>query len=86
MLLLTACQIRGARACARLSLAELSALSGVSVSTLRRIEDQFGVPESVQTDKLVKLLHTFESLGFQFSSQDPRGPAIFWKRDPERTF
>jgi hypothetical protein len=79
MLLLRACQVRGARAMARLSLEELSKLSGVSVSTIRRIEDHvYGVPGNVQADNLMKLFHTFEALGFAFSSQDARGPAVFW--------
>lgn len=79
MLLLRACQVRGARAMARLSLEELSKISGVSVSTIRRIEDHiYGVPESVQAANLVKLFQTFEALGFAFSSQDARGPAVFW--------
>ena len=72
---------------ARLSLEELARLSGVSVSTLRRIELEWGVPHNVQTDKLVKLFNTLSDLGFSFEPDmgDERGPGIYWGNYPGRS-
>jgi len=86
MMMLTALQIRGARAMARLSLDELAERSGVSVSTLRRIENEHGVP-TVQTDTIIKVYSVFKSLGFSFEPDqgDERGPGIFWGSYPGRS-
>lgn len=66
------------------SVHQLARASGVSVSSIRRIEAGFGTPENVTIDLLVRLREYFESRGFHFIFEDERGPGVQWKRAERR--
>lgn len=69
----------------RISVDELSRESGVSRSTIKRVESQWGTP-NVQVDTLIRLLRFFESQGMTFipESGDADGPGVRWGRYPGR--
>lgn len=83
LFLLTAGQIRAARAVLAMSLNELAEHCGVSVSTLRRMEAvPYGMPSA--TVEVIQKLHAcFASKGFTFSPWNPDDPAsepgLKWK-------
>lgn len=84
-MLLTACQVRAARAMMRMSLDELARRSGVSKMTIKRVESQWGTP-NVRVDTLIQLIRYFESEGFSFIPEtgDATGPGVCWGRYPGR--
>lgn len=59
-------QVRGARALLRWSVQDLSNRSGVSISTIRRIEDQAGPCENREKRVIEKIRNTFEAAGVCF--------------------
>lgn len=78
LVVLTACQIRAARAMLRWPIEELARRSGVSQATLRRIESVYGVP-NVRLDTLSKLQRSFEAAGVRFLADDGQvdgGPGL----------
>lgn len=81
---LLACQARGARGMLDWSVRELAKRSKVSHSSIRRIEDDCGKPQSVTMDLRFKLQAYFESRGFTFRSDPELGPGVFWNRSPKR--
>lgn len=68
--LLTACQVRAARAMMMRSVRQLAKESGVSESSIRRIESVYGVPDGVSIDLLMKIHAHFERKGFKFTWDD----------------
>jgi DNA-binding XRE family transcriptional regulator len=82
---LTACQVRGARAMLRLSVAELARRTGVSERTITRFEVAYGLiqtsPNTIKT-----LRQYFELEGMVFIPEDgtPDGPGVRWGRYPGR--
>lgn len=73
--MLTSTQIRSARSALRLSVAELSKRSGVSTSTIKRIEASEGVPKSTKTN--LKAIRTvLESAGIEFIGAPDHAPGI----------
>ncbi|HWX46859.1 MAG TPA: helix-turn-helix transcriptional regulator [Roseomonas sp.] len=86
-LLLTACQVRMARAALRWPVEELARRSGVSQASIRRIESVYGVP-NVTVAVLEKLRAAFEQAGIVFLADDGArdgGPGIRFSRYPGRT-
>jgi transcriptional regulator with XRE-family HTH domain len=85
VVLLTACQVRAARAMMRATIADLARRTGVGERTIRRIEGQFGTP-NVTLDVLANLQTFFESEGMTFIPDDggPRGPGVCWATYPGR--
>ena len=81
---LSGCQARAARAMLMWSVRQLAAASGVSESSIRRIEAGFGIPENVTTDLLMRLREYFESRGFHFIFEDEHGPGVQWSRNGRR--
>jgi DNA-binding XRE family transcriptional regulator len=81
---LTACQARGARAMLDWSARELAKRSKVSESSIRRIEEGFGVPENVSLDLRVKLQEYFEGRGFTFRWDEHLGAGVYWNRTGKR--
>lgn len=81
---LTGCQARAARAMLSWSVRQLAQNSGISDSSIRRIESVFGVPDNVTLDLLEKLQAYFESRGFRFAWDDIDGPGVYWRRRVER--
>lgn len=78
-------QIRAARSMADLTIEQLAERSGVSARTIKRIEDQWGVPK-VQAHTLLRLQSFFTSLGITFIPEDgsPEGPGVRWASYPGR--
>lgn len=81
---LSGCQARAGRAMLGWSVNALADKSGVSASTIRRIEATYGTPEKISLDRLIKLQGFFEKRGFSFAFDDPRGHGIFWRRKERR--
>lgn len=77
-------QARGARAMLDWSVRELAERSGVSESSIRRIESTVDAPENVSLDILVKLQEFYEGRGFLFVWDDHNGTGVFWKRKTRR--
>ncbi len=73
--MLTSSQIRIARHALRLSVARLSELSGISTSTIKRIEVDDGVPKSTKAN-LAALQATLETAGIEFIGSPDDAPGI----------
>ena len=72
--LISGCQVRAARAIVRWSVRDLAVASGVSSSTIRRIEEDDGLAETRDTRKLGVLRATLEKAGVEFiPSPDGKG-------------
>ena len=85
-ILLTACQVRMARAALRWPVDELARRSGVSQARIRRIESVYGVP-NVTVSILEKLRTAFEEAGIVFLADNGArdgGPGIRFNRYPGR--
>lgn len=76
------CQARAARAMLSWSVRQLAQSSGLSASSIKRIEAEYGVPENVTLDLLSRLNEFFEEKGFRFFI-DEAGPGVQWRR-PEQ--
>jgi len=79
-ILLDACQYRAARAMLGWTLEELAERSGVSVSTLRRIEAHPGVPP-LSTDVFQKVVTAFADARIRFIADDGSpggGPGLLY--------
>jgi transcriptional regulator with XRE-family HTH domain len=62
------------------SVRQLAQNSGISDSSVRRIESVFGVPDTVTLDLLEKLQAYFETKGFKFRWDENDGPGVYWRR------
>lgn len=79
--MITAAQIRSARAALRWSVDTLAARSGVSVRTLKRWEQEHGVPNGRAT-AIETVRQTFEASGIEFVGAPNDGPGIRLRRPP----
>jgi transcriptional regulator with XRE-family HTH domain len=73
--MLTSAQVRSARHALRLSVAQLSDVSGVSTSTIKRLEADDGVPMSTKTN-LAAVKAALEAAGIEFIGTPDDGPGI----------
>ena len=77
--MITGAQVRAAKALLRWSGSDLSAKSGVSLSTIRRIEAIDGLPDSAS----VKMLHAVQSAleegGVVFTGSPDHQPGVHLK-------
>jgi transcriptional regulator with XRE-family HTH domain len=73
--MITAAQIRAARALLRWSGQEAAARSGVSLPTVKRLELMEGVPAS-RSKTLQGLQHAFEAAGVEFIGSPDDGPGV----------
>ena len=78
--MVTAGQIRAARALLRWSAAELAAMSGLSERTLQRMEATEGIPAGLSRN-LELVQKTLEGAGIIFIDSDELGPGVRL-RDP----
>ena len=78
--MMTAGQIRAARALLRWSAAELAAMSGLSERTLQRMEATEGIPAGLSRN-LELVQKTLEGAGIIFIDSDELGPGVRL-RDP----
>lgn len=65
------------------SVRQVAKASGISDSSIRRIESEFGVPENVTLDLLVRLREFYQTKGFVFTFDDEM-PGIAWRRKERR--
>ena len=70
--MLTAAQMRAARALVRWSAHELAANSGVSWTTIQRMESQDGIPSAI-TRNIEKIQKTLEKAGVIFIDRNKDG-------------
>lgn len=77
------CQARAARAMLMWSVRQLASQSGISESSIRRIESGFGIPENVTLDLLTRLREFYEGKGFTFTFEPD--PGVTWRRKERRT-
>ena len=84
-MMLSACQIRAARAMMGWSVDELARRSGVSEKTVRRMEKVWGVPNAT-AETFAKVQACFEAEGFEFlpDTGGKIGPGIRWGNYPGR--
>lgn len=80
---LSGCQARAARAMLMWSVRQLAQASGISDSSIRRIESGFGVPENVTIGLVMRLREFYESKGFVFTSTDD-WPTVQWRKKERR--
>lgn len=64
------------------SVRQLAQQSGISESSIRRIEAEFGVPETVTLDLLMRLREFYEGKGFTFTFEPD--PGVTWRRNERR--
>lgn len=79
--MITAEQIRAARHALNLTFAELAEVSGVSMRTLKTIENESGIP-NCRTSTLKKIQQTLEAVGIEFIGSPEDGPGIRIRSGP----
>ncbi len=80
--MITAAQIRAARALLRWSGRKLSEMSGVSPPTIQRMETADGVPASLSKN-LEAIERALEKAGVQFIDENGGGPGVRLKSPTE---
>jgi transcriptional regulator with XRE-family HTH domain len=78
--MITAAQIRSARAALRWSVAELAERAGVGLQTVKRFEAADGVPPS-RSSTLLEVRRALEAAGIEFIGTPERNPGIRLKSD-----
>jgi transcriptional regulator with XRE-family HTH domain len=73
--MLTGAQMRMARGYLRWSVKDLADASGVSGTTIKRMEESEGVPKSI-ADNLLAIQLAFESAGLEFISENGGGVGV----------
>lgn len=73
---ITSDQIRAAKAMLRWSGEELSSRSGVSLSTVRRVESAKGVPEVQSIRTVLAIKKALEEAGIEFIGTPEDGPGV----------
>jgi transcriptional regulator with XRE-family HTH domain len=81
--MMTAGQIRAARALLRWSAAELAAMSGLSERTLQRMEATEGIPTGLSRN-LELVQKTLEDAGVIFIDEDELGPGVRLRESTSR--
>jgi transcriptional regulator with XRE-family HTH domain len=82
--MLSAAQIRGARALLGISATELAEASGVDLRTIQRFESAVGVPKS-RSGTLNRIKETLEGAGITFLGDPLTSPGIQLKRRTNET-
>lgn len=78
--MITGQQIRAAKAMLRWSGQQLAEESGLSLSTIRRVEMRDGVPEAQSIKTLMTIKQALESAGIEFIGTPDDGPGVRIKR------
>jgi transcriptional regulator with XRE-family HTH domain len=73
--MLTGSQMRMARGYLRWSVKELAEASGVSGTTIKRMEESDGVPKSI-ADNLIAIQRAFEAAGLEFIPENGGGAGV----------
>lgn len=82
--MITGIQIRMARTALKWSVAYLSNQSGVSTSTIKRIEIKDGVPASTKAN-VTAIKSTLESAGIEFTGTPENRPGVCINLEKKRT-
>lgn len=83
--MVTSEQIRAAKAMLRWSGEQLAQESGVSLSSIRRVEACDGIPESQNVKTLVAIQQALESAGVEFiGTPDDRPGVRLSRKDPDQ--
>lgn len=77
--MITAAQVRSARAALRWSVAELSTRSDVGIQTIKRLEAVDGVPPT-RSSTIFSIQRAFEAAGIEFIGAPDDGPGIRLRR------
>ena len=78
--MITACQIRSARAALGWSARDLADRTSISLRTIMRIEQHDGVPPS-RAPTLLDIQRGLEAAGIEFIGTPDEGPGIrYWRR------
>jgi DNA-binding transcriptional regulator YiaG len=78
--MITAAQIRSARAALRWSVSELAERAGVGLQTVKRFEATEGIPPS-RSSTLLDVQKALESAGIEFIGTPEQNPGIRVKSD-----
>ena len=73
--MLTGAQIRMARGYLNWPVAKLEEMSGVSATTIKRMEKSEGVPKTM-TDKLAEIRRALEAAGLEFIPENGGGAGV----------
>jgi len=79
--MLTGSQMRMARGYLRWSVKDLADASGVSGTTIKRMEEGDGVPKSI-SDNLIAIQRAFEGAGLEFIAENGGGAGVRVKKAP----
>jgi transcriptional regulator with XRE-family HTH domain len=83
MSMLTGVQVRAARTSLRWTVQELAGSAGVSVSTIKRVEADDGVP-SISARNLLRIKSALEAAGIEFIGTPDDAPGIrIHRRQPD---
>lgn len=80
--MLTGAQIRMARGYLNWSVAKLEEMSGVSATTIKRMEKSEGIPKTM-ADKLVDIRRVFEGAGLDFIPENGGAAGVRPKQKPQ---
>lgn len=80
--MLTGAQIRMARGYLNWSVAKLEEMSGVSATTIKRMEKSEGIPKTM-SDKLVDIRRVFEGAGLEFTPENGHAAGVRPRLKPE---
>lgn len=76
MSIITASQVRAAKALLRWSGEDLALKSGISLSTIRRVESSEGVPEGQNLKTILAIRDALESAGVEFIGSPDDRPGV----------
>ena len=79
--MLTGAQIRMARGYLNWSVAKLEEMSGVSATTIKRMEKAEGIPKSM-ADKLVDIRRVLEIAGLEFTPENGGAAGVRPRKKP----
>jgi transcriptional regulator with XRE-family HTH domain len=80
MSFILSCQVRAAKSMLRWSGDELAKRSGLSLSTIRRVESAEGIPDAQTVKTLVAIKEAFEAAGIEFIGTPEDGPGVILRR------
>jgi ribosome-binding protein aMBF1 (putative translation factor) len=76
MSIILSCQVRAAKSMLRWSGDELAKRSGLSLSTIRRVESADGLPDNQTVRTLIAIKKTFEEAGIEFIGSPDDRPGV----------
>ena len=74
--MITGSQIRAAKAILHRSGSKLAEKSGVSLSSIRRVESEDGIPKNISVNTIVSIQQALESAGVEFIGTPDHQPGV----------